>query len=195
MALTDADILAILEETGALRTGHFTLTSGRHSNRYVQCAQLMRSPKTTLMLAEEAVSRLPEEVREAATLVVSPAVGGITFGFALGLALDRDFIFAERQDGKMTLRRNFTIAPEDRVIVAEDVVTTGGSVKEVSDLVEAAGAEVVGVVSLIDRKTDRLFDAPFYPLLALAIESWAPEDCPLCAQGLKSEAPGSRKLA
>ena len=195
MALTDADVLAILEETGALRTGHFTLTSGRHSNRYVQCAQLMRSPKTTLMLAEEAVSRLPEDILGEVTLVVSPAVGGITFGFALGLALDRDFIFAERQDGAMTLRRNFTIEPTDRVIVAEDVVTTGGSVKEVCDLVEAAGAEVVGVVSLIDRQTDRLFDAPFYPLLSLAIESWEPEECPLCAQGLKSESPGSRKLA
>lgn len=195
MALTDADVISILEETGALRTGHFTLTSGRHSDRYVQCAQLMRSPRRTMQLAEEVVSRLPEDVREGCTLVVSPAVGGITFGFAIGLALDRDFIFAERQNGAMTLRRNFTIEPVDRVVIAEDVVTTGGSVKEVQDLVESAGAEVIGVISLIDRKTDRLFDAPFFPLLGLEIESWEPDACPLCAQGLKSDTPGSRKLA
>lgn len=195
MALTDDQILQILKETHAIRNGHFTLTSGRHSDTYVQCAQLMKSPRTTLTLAEEAVRRLPDGVREAADLVVSPAVGGITFGFAIGLALDCDFIFTERVNGAMTLRRNFCVPEGAKVIVAEDVVTTGGSVKEVSDVVEAAGGEVLGVVSIIDRKTDRLFSAPLYPLLALDVQSWEPEDCPLCAQGLISDTPGSRRLA
>lgn len=193
--MTDEEILAILRETGAIRHGHFRLTSGRHSDTYIQCARLMESPTITLAIAREAASRLPGALVDSIDLVASPAVGGITFGFAMGLALDRDFIFAERQDGAMTFRRSFEVPRGARVLVCEDVVTTGGSVKEVCDLVEAAGGQVAGVVSIIDRGSDRLFDAPFFPLLALEVESWGPEACPMCANGGEPEAPGSRKLA
>lgn len=193
--MTDEEILAVLDETGAIRHGHFKLTSGRHSDTYVQCARVMESPTTTVELAREAVRRLPDEVRDAVDLVASPAVGGITFGFAMGYALGCDFIFSERQEGKMVFRRSFEVPRGARVLVCEDVVTTGGSVKEVCDLVEAAGGEVVGVVSLIDRRTDRKFDAPFFPLLSFEVESWDPAQCPLCGAGSEPESLGSRNLA
>lgn len=193
--LSDEDIRSILDETGAIRHGHFVLTSGRHSDTYIQCARVMESPRMTLRLAEEAFARLPEALRESVDLVVSPAVGGITFGFAVGLALDVDFIFTEREKGAMSLRRSFEIPQGARVLVCEDVVTTGSSVKEVIDLVTSAGAEVVGVVSLIDRKTARVFDAPFWPLLELEVPSYASQECPLCANGVEAVSLGSRTLA
>ncbi|MEY8436515.1 orotate phosphoribosyltransferase [Atopobiaceae bacterium 24-176] len=193
--LDDAAIMDILKETGAVRYGHFVLTSGRHSDTYIQCARVMESPTTTVALAREAAQRLPEDVRESVTLVASPAVGGITFGFAMGYALGVDFIFSERQDGAMCFRRSFEVPKGAKVLVCEDVVTTGGSVKEVCDLVEAAGAEVAGVVSIIDRQTDRLFDAPFFPLLAVDAVSWDPAECELCANGGRPESLGSRRLA
>jgi orotate phosphoribosyltransferase len=126
--------------------------------------------------------------------VVAPAVGGIVFGYAVAQALGTRFIFAEREEGKMTLRRAFEIERGTRVLVAEDVVTTGGSVKEVVDVVREQGGEVVGVVSLIDRGGERKFDEPFYPLLPLEIESWDPLDCGLCADGVDLYSPGSRQL-
>lgn len=193
--LDDAAIMGILEETGAVRHGHFVLTSGRHSDTYIQCARVMESPTTTVELAREAVERLPEDVRSAVDLVASPAVGGITFGFAMGYALGVDFIFTERQEGRMCLRRSFEVPEGAKVLVCEDVVTTGGSVKEVCDLVEAADGEVVGVVSIIDRQTDRLFDDPFFPLLAVDAASWDPSECELCANGGRPESLGSRRLA
>ncbi len=193
--LDDAAIMDILKETGAVRHGHFVLTSGRHSDTYIQCARVMESPTTTVDLAKEAARRLPEDVRDSVTLVASPAVGGITFGFAMGYALGVDFIFSERQDGTMCFRRSFEVPKGAKVLVCEDVVTTGGSVKEVCDLVEAAGGEVVGVVSIIDRQTDRLFDAPFFPLLAVDAVSWDPAECELCANGGRPESLGSRRLA
>lgn len=193
--LDDAAIMDILKETGAVRHGHFVLTSGRHSDTYIQCARVMESPTTTVDLAKEAARRLPEDVRDSVTLVASPAVGGITFGFAMGYALGVDFIFSERQDGTMCFRRSFEVPKGAKVLVCEDVVTTGGSVKEVCDLVEAAGGEVVGVVSIIDRQTDRLFDAPFFPLLAVDAASWDPSECELCANGGRPESLGSRRLA
>lgn len=134
--LDDAAIMDILKETGAVRHGHFVLTSGRHSDTYIQCARVMESPTTTVDLAKEAARRLPEDVRDSVTLVASPAVGGITFGFAMGYALGVDFIFSERQDGTMCFRRSFEVPKGAKVLVCEDVVTTGGSVKEVCDLVE-----------------------------------------------------------
>lgn len=193
--LDDDAIMGILEETGAVRHGHFVLTSGRHSDTYIQCARVMESPTTTVELAREAVERLPEDVRSSVDLVASPAVGGITFGFAMGYALGVDFIFTERQEGRMCLRRSFEVPEGAKVLVCEDVVTTGGSVKEVCDLVEAAGGEVVGVVSLIDRGSGRAFDAPFYPLLSFPVASWAPEECELCKNGGAPESLGSRRIA
>ena len=188
--LTNDEILARVRETEAIRHGHFALTSGRHSDTYIQCARMLESPDVTAALAQEAVRRLDVEV----DIVASPAVGGMLFGFAVALALHKRFVFTERVDGAMQLRRSFEIPRGARVLVVEDVVTTGGSVAEVVALVEAAGAEVVGVVALIDRKTERKFTAPFYPLLSLPTESWAPEECGLCAAGEELDSPGSRRL-
>lgn len=190
--MNDSDILQILKDTQAIRSGHFVLTSGRHSDTYIQCARVLESPRLTTELAREAVNRLPEGLE--VDLVASPAVGGILFGFAVALALDVPMIFSERKDGQMMFRRSFEVPQGARVLVAEDVVTTGSSVKEVCDLVEQAGGEVVGVVSLIDRKTDRLFTQPFYPLLALPTPSWDADECELCAQGVEVHSLGSRKL-
>ncbi|MDR2714150.1 MAG: orotate phosphoribosyltransferase [Coriobacteriales bacterium] len=193
MRMDDAAVLAALEQTQAVRKGHFQLTSGRHSDTYIQCARVLEHPRLTNQLAAETVARLLEETQNNnIDLVISPAIGGILFGFAVATALDKPFLFTERKEGVMQLRRSFEIPPTAQVLVAEDVVTTGGSVKEVCDLVEAAGATVVAVVSLIDRGGVPVFQAPFYPLLRFETPSWAPEDCKLCKQGMQMDAPGSR---
>ncbi|MCL2024165.1 MAG: orotate phosphoribosyltransferase [Coriobacteriia bacterium] len=190
--LTDTDIRGILEETDAIRRGHFQLTSGRHSDTYVQCARVCEYPAVVSKLATEAVRRLPAEV--APDLVIAPAVGGLVFGFAVAQALDVRFIFTEREGGAMTLRRAFEVAPGTRALVVEDVVTTGGSVAEVCAVVEACGGEVCGVVALIDRGGERAFDAPFYPLLTLEAASWEPDECRFCADAMPLTSPGSRRL-
>jgi orotate phosphoribosyltransferase len=191
--LTDGDIMQALRETEAIRSGHFKLTSGRHSDTYIQCARVLEHPRLTNQLAAEAVARLPEGTE--VDLVASPAVGGILFGFAVAVALDVPLIFSERVDGAMVFRRSFEVPPGARVLVAEDVVTTGGSVKELCDLVVAQSGEVAGVISLIDRGGSPVFGAPFYPLLRLETPSWEPADCQLCKQDVELYAPGSRSLA
>lgn len=193
--LTDDQIKEILNDTQAIKHGHFVLTSGRHSDTYIQCARVLENPSITVKLAEEAVRRLPEDVKESIDLVASPAVGGMLFGFAVAQALHVNFIFSERVEGKMKFRRSFEVKPGMKVLVAEDVVTTGGSVKEVCDLVKDAGGTVCSVVSLIDRCTDKKFDESFYPLLKLPTESWDPEFCELCKNGEEVESLGSRRLA
>ena len=190
--LDDAAILQILEDTQAIRKGHFVLTSGRHSDTYVQCARILEHPSLTNRLAREAVARLPEDME--VDLVASPAVGGILYGFAVAAALDKPLIFSERVDGAMTFRRSFQVPQGARVLVAEDVVTTGGSVQEVCQLVEGQGGRVMGVTSLIDRGGEKAFSQPFFPLLELEVASWLPEDCQLCKDGVETYSPGSRRL-
>ncbi|MGH2678027.1 MAG: orotate phosphoribosyltransferase [Actinomycetota bacterium] len=180
------DALALLRRRGAVRSGHFLLSSGRHSDTYVEKARVFEDPAATVDLAQEIVSWY-----ERIQAVVSPAVGALPLGFAVALAAESRFLYAEREDGRMTLRRGFLIRPGERVLVVEDVVTTGGSAAEVWDLAGSLGAELLGVAALVDRSTTEL---PF-PLRALATVragSFDPEDCPLCAQGLEVEAPGSR---
>lgn len=191
-SMDDTLIRAALEESQALRSGHFVLTSGRHSDSYVQCARVLEDPALTTRLAREAVRRLPEGLR--IDMVVAPAVGGIIIGFAVAQALGVKFLFTERESGSMVLRRAFEIPAGARVLVVEDVVTTGGSVAEVISLVESSGGQVVGVVSLIDRGGERVFDAAFWPLLTLQVASWPAEDCALCAAGVEVYSPGSRRL-
>ncbi|MDR3686756.1 MAG: orotate phosphoribosyltransferase [Coriobacteriia bacterium] len=191
--LTDAGILQALKDADAIRSGHFVLTSGRHSDTYVQCARILEDPALVTLLAKTAVERLPDGVQ--IDLVAAPAVGGLIIGFAVAQALGVKFIFSEREDGRMVFRRAFAVRPGARVLVVEDVVTTGGSVGEVIDLVREAGGEVAGVVSLIDRGGDKKFDAPFWPLLQLEVESWAPESCGLCADEVPVYSPGSRRLS
>jgi orotate phosphoribosyltransferase len=191
--LSDDQILAALTEADAIRAGHFVLTSGRHSGTYVQCARFLEDPALTTSLAQTAVDRLPAGLN--IDIVAAPAVGGLIIGFAVAQALGVKFIFSEREAGDMVFRRSFEVPSGARVLVVEDVVTTGGSVGEVVDLVRFAGGEVVGVVSIIDRGGDRKFTAPFWPLLALEVESWDASECVLCADGLPVTSPGSRRLS
>ncbi len=193
MPLNDEQILQALKDADAIRTGHFALTSGRHSDTYVQCARILEDPALTTQLAKTAVHRLPAGLD--IDLVAAPAVGGLIIGFAVAQALGVKFIFSEREHGEMVFRRAFEVPSGARVLVVEDVVTTGGSVGEVIELVERAGGEVVGVVSLIDRGGAKKFDAAFWPLLILEVESWEPEECGLCASGTPLYSPGSRRLS
>jgi orotate phosphoribosyltransferase len=191
--LTDEQILEALKQADAIRTGHFVLTSGGHSDMYVQCARILEDPALTTKLAQTAVERLPKGLD--IDLVAAPAVGGLIIGFAVAQALGVKFIFSEREQGRMVFRRAFEVPTGARVLVVEDVVTTGGSVAEVIDLVKETGGEVVGVVSLIDRGGEKKFDADFWPLLRLEVESWEPESCGLCAGGVPVYSPGSRRLS
>lgn len=185
-------IIEIFKETGVMLTGHFQLTSGRHSDHYMQCAQLFQYPKYSEMMCAE----LAEYFRnEKIDLVAGPAVGGIIIAYETARAIGVRNIFAERQNGVMTFRRGFAVQPGERVLVTEDVVTTGGSVREVIDLVRAAGGEVVGVGSIVDRSNGKVdFGVPFHAVLSMEVLSWEPEDCPLCKAGSVAIKPGSRNL-
>jgi orotate phosphoribosyltransferase len=191
-SLTDEQIMDALRESHAVLSGHFVLTSGRHSDTYIQCARILENPQLTTTLAKTAVERLPDVEVD---VVAAPAVGGIIIGFAVAQALGVDFIFSEREAGEVVFRRSFEIEPGSRVLIVEDVVTTGGSVAEVIDLVRSAGGVVAGVVSLIDRSAEKKFDAPYWPLLRLEVESWDPASCSLCARDVPVYSPGSRRLS
>jgi orotate phosphoribosyltransferase len=195
--------LALLRRTGVMREGHFKLTSGRHSDRYMQCAQLFQYPEDSAAVCAE-VARFFEDKNVG--LVAGPAIGGIIMAYEVARLLGARgagargagarSVFAEREDGVMTLRRGFegSVKEGGRAIVVEDVVTTGGSVKEVVALLKSRGAEVVGVGSVVDRSNGAVdFGVPFYALLSLEIASWEPDSCPLCRQGLPIVKPGSRK--
>jgi orotate phosphoribosyltransferase len=182
------EVARILRERGALLEGHFLLSSGKHSDRYVEKARVFEDPLLVRRFGEEIASRY-EDVHT----VVSPAVGAIPLGFAVAMAAGARFVYAEREGGRMTLRRGFRLEPEERVLVVEDVVTTGGSAAEVFELVKSAGAEAMGVAALVDRSRAEL---PF-PLRALArveAEAFEPPDCPLCGEGQPVTAPGSRHV-
>ncbi|MFN2641036.1 MAG: orotate phosphoribosyltransferase [Actinomycetota bacterium] len=180
----------IFEQTHVLQTGHFKLSSGRHSRVYLQCQRALEHPKTTRTLGEA----LAERFVEGADVVLSPAVGAILIGNAVAEALGARFVFAERQDGKLTLRRGQAIAPGERVIVVEDVITTGGSAAECVSLAKSASAKVIGVGSLVDRSPS----APAFrleSLLKVDAETYDPANCPACADGVPIHSPGSRSLA
>ncbi|MRS12476.1 MAG: orotate phosphoribosyltransferase [Actinobacteria bacterium] len=190
--MSDADVLSALRGAGAILHGHFQLTSGRHSDTYVQCARVLEDPALTTRLAEAMAEKISDERID---LVAAPAVGGIIIGFAVAQALGVKFIFSERQQGAMTFRRSFAVEPGQRVLVVEDVVTTGGSVAEVIDLVHQSGGVVAAVTSIIDRGGEKAFSAEYKPLLRLDVESMEPQDCPQCAGGVPIDSPGSRRLS
>ncbi|MCQ2751946.1 MAG: orotate phosphoribosyltransferase [Coriobacteriales bacterium] len=192
--MTEQEILDKFIDCGAICNGHFKLSSGRHSNVYVQCQRLMEDASLTFELAKETLNKVDSGLFKQADLIVSPAIGGITWGFAFALASNKRYIFAERVDGQMTLRRNFT-AKACKCLICEDVVTTGKSVNEVKRVVEADGGEVLGVVCLIDRGQNNQFDGPVFSLLKYPSLSWDPNDCELCKKGIEITAPGSRFLA
>ncbi len=188
--MTHSETLSMFTSTGALLEGHFRLTSGRHSNSYFQCAKVLQYPEHLSAICDAIAGHFRGSD---INLVVSPAIGGIVVGTEVGRQLGVRTIFAERKEGVMTIRRGFTIDPSDRVLVVEDVITTGGSVAEVISLVRASGATVAGVGSVVDRSngTVRLADNQ-YSLLTLEVVSFAPEECPLCKKGIPIYAPGSR---
>lgn len=185
------EAVEIFEKSGALMEGHFKLTSGRHSNRYMQCAQVLKHPDYTEKLAKHIAEKYADETID---VVVGPAMGGIIVAYEVARQLGVPGIFCERQDGQMALRRGFVINPGQRVLVVEDVVTTGGSVEEVIQVVKNFGGDVVGVAVLVDRSGGKVdFGVRKEAVLTLEIESWEAEDCPLCKAG-HGEAikPGSR---
>ncbi|MBC8478590.1 MAG: orotate phosphoribosyltransferase [Candidatus Delongbacteria bacterium] len=184
--------LEILERSGALLNGHFELTSGRHSDRYFQCALALQYPEFVQALC----CRITDEfATEQINCVIAPAVGGIPVTQEVGRLLDIRSLFAERQDGAMTLRRGFKIEPGERVLVVEDVVTTGGSVQEVVQLVQEIGAEVVGVGAIVDRSNGTVdFGVPFFAAYCQEVITWPQVECPLCRKQQPVNKPGSRSL-
>ena len=185
-------VLKIFQETDAMLSGHFLLTSGRHSDRYFQCALVIQHPQYCSDLCQELGSRFDQE---GVTAVVGPAMGGIVMSYELAHHLSVRSLFTERQEGKMTLRRGFHISPGERVLVVEDVITTGGSVKEVIKLVQEAGGEVVGVAVLVDRSGGQAnLGVRTESLLQIPAVSYRPEECPFCQQGMPIVKPGSRKI-
>jgi len=191
--MTRDELLDMFRGSGALLEGHFRLTSGLHSAGYLQCALVLQHPVEADALGRAIADRL-RDVRP--TVVLSPAMGGIIIGQEVGRALGVRAIFAERQDGSLTLRRGFTLAPTDRVVIIEDVVTTGGSTRETIQLATAAGCTVVGAGSIVDRSGGQAnLGVPYVALLQVSLPTYDPAGCPLCAQGLPVVKPGSRPTA
>jgi orotate phosphoribosyltransferase len=186
------ELLDLFRKSGALLDGHFRLSSGLHSTGYLQCALVLQNPADAERLGQ-AIASPVRQLRP--TVVLSPALGGVVIGHEVGRALGVRALFAERQDGVLTLRRGFMLSETDRVLVVEDVLTTGGSTRETMQVATAAGGRVVGVASIVDRSGgSAAFDVPYHSLLAVDLPTYQPEACPLCAKGQPVIKPGSRPV-
>ena len=199
------DIKKIYMDANALLEGHFKLSSGNHSQFYLQSAKVLEDPKTAKLLADELAKQIKASGLEIDT-VCAPALGGLIAGFALATALDVRSIFAERVDGKMTIRRGFEIKPDEKVLMCEDIITTGGSAMEAAAVVKELGGEIVGVAALANRgfchregsdvetkpNCKLPQDIPFFALADFTFEMYAPDACPLCKDGNQAIKPGSR---
>ena len=184
------DVLSLLNKTGALLQGHFRLSSGLHSPNYVQCALLLAHPRNAKALGE-ALAKQIRSIRPGK--IVAPALGGVVIGYTVAEALGIPMVFTERKDGEMTLRRGFRIAQGERVVIVEDVVTTGKSTRETADVVGKHGGLVFGFASILNRSgKPNPFDASYESLLTLNLETHEESTCPLCASGVPLDAPGSR---
>jgi orotate phosphoribosyltransferase len=184
----------IFEVTGAIQKGHFQLTSGLHSPEYFQCAMVLQYPEYLEKFCREIVEFFQEE-EEDVDVVIAPAVGGIVVAQEVGRQMGVRSIFAERVEGKMTLRRGFSIEPRENALVVEDVITTGGSVKEVLDLVDQAGGFVFGVGCVVDRSAGKSgIDVPVFAVHSAKVVTYTPIKCPLCMQNKPYIKPGSRSL-
>lgn len=190
------DLLELFKEKEALLEGHFVLSSGLHSDRYLQTALLLQH----VAIAERLGKDLASQFKDRVDVVVSPAIGGLIIGHEVARAKGCRAIFAEKDDkGKPALRRGFTLTPKDKVLVIEDVITTGLSTAEVVKLVQENGAELVGIGSVVNRSVGQnphleQFKKPLHSILTLAVESWQPSECRLCKQGVPAVKPGSRKI-
>ena len=193
--LSNESLLHLFEERGALLQGHFLLTSGLHSPRYLQCARVLMDPALATRLGAALAERLrPLLGDQAPTAAVAPALGGVLVAHEVARALGCRALFTERQEGAMTLRRGFAVAPGEGVVVVEDVITTGGSTREVMDAVTARGGRVLAAGSLVDRSGGAVeLGVPRAALLSLEVPTFPAERCPLCASGSRPEKPGSRE--
>ena len=192
MSFTEVEILEIFKKTGSLFEGHFLLTSGRHSNKYFQCAKVLQYPE----YIEQLCSIVADHFKDfEIDTVISPAIGGLVVGQEVARQLNKRFIFAERENKKLTIRRGFSLSEGEKVLVCEDVVTTGGSVFEVIDIVKNNNANIAGVGFIVDRSNGKVdFGFPQISTLKMEVVSYLPEECPLCQQGLEIIKPGSRKI-
>jgi len=191
MEIKEITLIDIFKKTGALLSGHFKLSSGLHSGQYLQCALVLQHPKYAKRLGEA----IADQFKDAEiTCVAGPALGGIIIAHEVAKALKVRCIFGEREDGKMTLRRGFKLDPQDKVLVVEDVITTGGSIKELIELVKSNGAGVVGAGAIVDRSSGKAdLGCDFRPLVKFDIKTFDPSECPLCKEGTLAVKPGSRK--
>jgi len=188
--LSEKRVNEILEKTGVLQNGHFLLTSGMHSNKYMQCAKIFQHPDFSAEISKDLSEKFEGYDVD---IVIGPAIGGIILAYEVARHLEVRALFAERENGVMTLRRGFEITPGSKVLVVEDVITTGGSVKEVINLVRSVGGEVVGVGSVVDRSGGKVsFDVPFKSVAKVDIDTYEPEECPMCKAGSAPIKPGSR---
>lgn len=189
--MTPEKILEHFRNTEALLEGHFILSSGLHSPNYLQCALALQFPEDAAKFGKAIAEHF---VDAGIQTVASPAIGGLVIGYAVAAALNVRFIWTERQDGVMTIRRGFAVKPGEKFLVVEDVITTGGSTRECISALGANGASVVGAASIIDRSNGKAdVGVPRISLLSLDVPSYEPDKCPLCAQGIEAIKPGSRK--
>jgi orotate phosphoribosyltransferase len=194
--MTEDEILAEFRAADALLEGHFILSSGLHSSRYLQCARVLMDPARAARLAEALAAKLPGDIRSAIEIVVSPAMGGIIIGHEVARALGLEAVFVERPTGRFELRRGFRLAPGAKVLLVEDVVTTGLSSREAMAAVRQAGGEVVAAAALVDRSNGEAdLGLPFFPLITLAVPSYKADDLPAELAAIPAEKPGSRKAA
>jgi orotate phosphoribosyltransferase len=184
-------VLDVFQKTNALLKGHFKLSSGLHSEGYLQCALVLQHPEYAKQLCQELAGRFKTK---RPTVVVAPAIGGIVVSYEVAKSLGCRSVFAERENGLMTLRRGFVLEKLDRALVVEDVVTTGGSTREVIDVVRRCGAKVIGVGSIVDRSCEKMdFGVKFSSLIKLDIMTFNPGDCPLCKKEIPIVKPGSKR--
>ena len=193
--MTEDEILAEFRSVEALLEGHFLLSSGRHSAYYLQCARLLMNPERAGRIALAITQKIPREVRSEVQVVISPAMGGIIIGHEMGRALGVDALFVERPDGVFGLRRGFSLAPGTKVLMVEDVVTTGLSSREAIAAIEAAGGVVVAAASVVDRSAGAVeLGVPFYPLIELNFPTYAADELPPELAATEAVKPGSRKI-
>ncbi|NCC50351.1 MAG: orotate phosphoribosyltransferase [Spartobacteria bacterium] len=193
--MSEAEVLDIFTQTQALLSGHFKLRSGLHSDQFFQCALVLRYPRIAERLCRAVVEKMRQDLPSDLKIdgVIAPALGGIPVGHEVARALDVRSIFAEKKEGGLVLRRGFRIAPGERFVVAEDVITRGGRVQQTIDIVREHGGVVAGIVVLVDRSGGlATFDAPHWSLLKMTPTTWEPDECPLCQKALPIDTPGSK---
>ena len=187
----------LLTETGAMQTGHFLLSSGRHSGQYVQCALALQHPENAAKLARALADEITAAAKDAIDCVISPPLGGLVIGYEVARHLNVPFLFPERgEEGRFLLRRGFALSPGTRACIIEDVVTTGRTTREVIELVRNAGGLPAALGTIIDRSADHQIDGiPLSAVLRLSIPTYPQDECPLCAGGIPVVKPGSRRVS